>query len=483
MSRQAAHCGGTRYTLGHSRRTDRVNASIQGAGFATDRDRRPGRGRRSRRSPASSRRGSVSSASTPVRCTAPSPWWRCERGVVDDPEALAEIARTIDLEVSDRIEVDGVDVTEAIRSPEVDAAVSGVSAHAPVRAALVERQRAWVRGAWRRGRRGTRHRDCRRCQRRFEGLPHRPPRRPRRAGVPASVRPPTGRATLPQCAPRSTPATGSTRRGRFRLSFRPRTRWSSTRVSGPSTRSSTRSSAVCRPLPRARTRRRVATGAADLLAGALVLRRLPRPHRRAVADPAAGEGDRPGERPAPGGVHLRPAAPLRHRLPDRRPHHPPAAALHRQGRDLRQPTLLLADRDARGLPGAPRHRPIGRPSTARSRCCAPANLSCCFPRGPATSGPRLARCSRVPPTWRCAPGCRSSRSDWPGPSAGCRSGRGSIHPGRIAIVVGEPLMAGVERAAAGQGRVPRSAVHALTEELVGAIQEASDEASLLLSRK
>ena len=52
-----------------------------------------------------------------------------------------------------------------------------------------------------------------------------------------------------------------------------------------------------------------------------------------------------------------------------------------------------------------------------------------------------------------------------------------IHPTPLGIVVGDPLMAGVERRAAeGRGRVPRAAVHALTEELVVAIQKASDEA-------
>jgi 1-acyl-sn-glycerol-3-phosphate acyltransferase len=52
-----------------------------------------------------------------------------------------------------------------------------------------------------------------------------------------------------------------------------------------------------------------------------------------------------------------------------------------------------------------------------------------------------------------------------------------IHPTRLGIVVGDPLMDGVKRHdEKGGGRVPRAAVHALTEELVAAIQKASDEA-------
>ena len=54
--------------------------------------------------------------------------------------------------------VDGTDVTEAIRSPEVSRAVSVVAANPEVRAVLVQRQRAWVGRARRGGRRGPRHR-------------------------------------------------------------------------------------------------------------------------------------------------------------------------------------------------------------------------------------------------------------------------------------------------------------------------------------
>ena len=62
----------------------------------------------------------------------------------DGPRCVA-VARAIDLDVADRILLDGTDVSRAIRGPEVTAAVSAVSAHPGVREILVARQRAWVR--------------------------------------------------------------------------------------------------------------------------------------------------------------------------------------------------------------------------------------------------------------------------------------------------------------------------------------------------
>ena len=69
-----------------------------------------------------------------------------------DPGAgppVVEVACTLAIDVGDRVVADGVDVTDAIRSPEVSRAVSAVAATAGVRAELVERQRRWVaeRGA------------------------------------------------------------------------------------------------------------------------------------------------------------------------------------------------------------------------------------------------------------------------------------------------------------------------------------------------
>ena len=68
-----------------------------------------------------------------------------ERGVdVNDGEALAALARDLDIEVGDRVTVDGDDVSEAIRAPAVNGAVSTVAAHPAVRAELVKRQRTWA---------------------------------------------------------------------------------------------------------------------------------------------------------------------------------------------------------------------------------------------------------------------------------------------------------------------------------------------------
>jgi cytidylate kinase len=62
-----------------------------------------------------------------------------------DGEAVAALARAIDLAQEDgEVRLDGNDVSTEIRGPEVTAAVSAVSGHPPVRAVLVERQRAWV---------------------------------------------------------------------------------------------------------------------------------------------------------------------------------------------------------------------------------------------------------------------------------------------------------------------------------------------------
>lgn len=63
-----------------------------------------------------------------------------------DAARLAELARGMSLEVAGRVLLDGEDVTEAIRSPEVDAVVSVVAAHREVREELVSRQRCWATG-------------------------------------------------------------------------------------------------------------------------------------------------------------------------------------------------------------------------------------------------------------------------------------------------------------------------------------------------
>lgn len=63
---------------------------------------------------------------------------------LDDAGALRDLTERVSLVVSDRVMLDGRDVTAEIRGPEVTAAVSAVSAHEGVRAVLVARQRAWA---------------------------------------------------------------------------------------------------------------------------------------------------------------------------------------------------------------------------------------------------------------------------------------------------------------------------------------------------
>lgn len=67
-----------------------------------------------------------------------------ERGIdAADAPALAELARTLTPEFRDaRIDLDGRDVTEAIRGEDVGTMASKIAAHAPLRAALLDMQRA-----------------------------------------------------------------------------------------------------------------------------------------------------------------------------------------------------------------------------------------------------------------------------------------------------------------------------------------------------
>lgn len=61
-----------------------------------------------------------------------------------DSDAVADLARTIELQIAERVLVDGVDATVEIRSPEVTKAVSTVAANPRVREEMVARQRAWA---------------------------------------------------------------------------------------------------------------------------------------------------------------------------------------------------------------------------------------------------------------------------------------------------------------------------------------------------
>jgi cytidylate kinase len=72
-------------------------------------------------------------------------WGAIARGVDPaDHQAVASLARTMSINVGDRVTADGTDITEAIRAPDVNRAVSVVAANRDVRATMVARQRQWV---------------------------------------------------------------------------------------------------------------------------------------------------------------------------------------------------------------------------------------------------------------------------------------------------------------------------------------------------
>jgi cytidylate kinase len=62
----------------------------------------------------------------------------------EDSEPVAKLCREIDIEVGERVMVDGVDATIEIRGPEVSRAVSTVAANPAVREELRRRQREWA---------------------------------------------------------------------------------------------------------------------------------------------------------------------------------------------------------------------------------------------------------------------------------------------------------------------------------------------------
>jgi cytidylate kinase len=63
--------------------------------------------------------------------------------------AASEVARDLDIRLGDRVQLDGRDVTEEIRAPEVSEAASKVATNPRVRGALVEKQRALLaEGDW-----------------------------------------------------------------------------------------------------------------------------------------------------------------------------------------------------------------------------------------------------------------------------------------------------------------------------------------------
>jgi cytidylate kinase len=71
--------------------------------------------------------------------------WRALRDGTDlaDAEAVAQMAREAAFDVEGRVAIDGEDVTDRIRTPEIDDAAAIVARHPPVRAVLVARQREY----------------------------------------------------------------------------------------------------------------------------------------------------------------------------------------------------------------------------------------------------------------------------------------------------------------------------------------------------
>ena len=59
-------------------------------------------------------------------------------------DAVTALAAEVDMELGERVMVDGADVTADLRSPEVGRVVSEVASMAGVRTELVRRQREWV---------------------------------------------------------------------------------------------------------------------------------------------------------------------------------------------------------------------------------------------------------------------------------------------------------------------------------------------------
>lgn len=72
-------------------------------------------------------------------------WAALDRHVdLTDADAVAALAASVHIDLGASVMVDGTDVTSAIRTPEVNHAVSVVAANAGVRAVMVTRQREWI---------------------------------------------------------------------------------------------------------------------------------------------------------------------------------------------------------------------------------------------------------------------------------------------------------------------------------------------------
>jgi cytidylate kinase len=66
------------------------------------------------------------------------------KGLAGDEPAVSQLAVAMELDVGDRVVLDGEDVSDEIRTPAVNTAVSVVAANSAVRTELRARQRAWA---------------------------------------------------------------------------------------------------------------------------------------------------------------------------------------------------------------------------------------------------------------------------------------------------------------------------------------------------
>ena len=75
--------------------------------------------------------------------------WKAQHDGVDlgNEAQVAAVAREAQFDLGDRVLIDGHDVTDAIRTPEIDRAAAIVARHPAVRTALVDRQRRFGDGS------------------------------------------------------------------------------------------------------------------------------------------------------------------------------------------------------------------------------------------------------------------------------------------------------------------------------------------------
>ena len=72
--------------------------------------------------------------------------WKARESGVDlhDADRVAAVARAAHFNLANGVQIDGQDVSAAIRTPEIDRAAAIVAQHPPVRSVLVERQREYA---------------------------------------------------------------------------------------------------------------------------------------------------------------------------------------------------------------------------------------------------------------------------------------------------------------------------------------------------